>query len=92
MKNYIELQITETKRVMSAMLADAALLKSVESAAGACIDCLNNGNKILLVGNGGSAGDAQHIAGEFVSRFALFTIPSNIGTILSGIFDLKKRR
>ncbi len=26
--------------------------------------------KVLLVGNGGSAADAQHIAGEFVSRFA----------------------
>jgi D-sedoheptulose 7-phosphate isomerase len=28
------------------------------------------GNKIMLAGNGGSAADAQHIAGEFVSRFA----------------------
>jgi D-sedoheptulose 7-phosphate isomerase len=26
------------------------------------------GGKILLMGNGGSAADAQHIAGEFVSR------------------------
>ncbi len=29
------------------------------------------GNKILLCGNGGSAGDAQHIAGELVNRFLL---------------------
>jgi D-sedoheptulose 7-phosphate isomerase len=28
------------------------------------------GNKVLLFGNGGSAGDAQHIAAEFVGRFA----------------------
>jgi phosphoheptose isomerase len=28
------------------------------------------GGKILLAGNGGSAADAQHIAGEFVSHFA----------------------
>ena len=27
------------------------------------------GNKVLLCGNGGSAGDAQHIAAEFVGRF-----------------------
>jgi D-sedoheptulose 7-phosphate isomerase len=27
------------------------------------------GNKLLLVGNGGSAADAQHIAAEFVNRF-----------------------
>ena len=29
----------------------------------------NNGNKILLCGNGGSASDCNHIAAEFVSRF-----------------------
>lgn len=32
-------------------------------------ECLFNGNKILLFGNGGSASDAQHIAAEFVGRF-----------------------
>jgi D-sedoheptulose 7-phosphate isomerase len=31
-------------------------------------DCLKKGNKILLCGNGGSAADAQHIAGELVVR------------------------
>ena len=29
---------------------------------------MQNGGKALFAGNGGSAGDAQHIAGEFVSR------------------------
>src|SRR5512139_261985 len=32
---------------------------------------LKKGNKILLFGNGGSAADAQHIAGEFVNRFLI---------------------
>jgi len=32
-------------------------------------DCIRNGNKVLLFGNGGSAGDAQHIAAEFTGRF-----------------------
>jgi D-sedoheptulose 7-phosphate isomerase len=32
---------------------------------------LARGNKILLCGNGGSAGDAQHLAGEFVNRFLI---------------------
>lgn len=31
---------------------------------------LRNGGKLLLAGNGGSAADAQHIAAEFLSRFA----------------------
>ncbi len=33
--------------------------------------CLVNGGKILLCGNGGSAADAQHIAAEFVCRFRI---------------------
>ena len=55
---------------MSAMLADVTLLATVEAAANACVKCLKQGGKILLAGNGGSAADAQHIAGELVSRFA----------------------
>lgn len=70
MRDYITGQIQETQRVASAMLADDALLARVEAAAEACITALNNSGKILLAGNGGSAADAQHIAGEFVSRFA----------------------
>ena len=70
MRSYITGQIQETQQVMLAMLADEVLLARVEAAAEACIAALNNGGKILLAGNGGSAADAQHIAGEFVSRFA----------------------
>ncbi|MCX7218015.1 MAG: D-sedoheptulose 7-phosphate isomerase [Burkholderiales bacterium] len=70
MKNYILSQITEAQRVMSAMLSDIGLVSATEAASKACITCLQNGGKILLAGNGGSAADAQHIAGEFVSRFA----------------------
>jgi D-sedoheptulose 7-phosphate isomerase len=70
MKSYITAQIQETQQVMAAMLTDEALLARVASAAEACIIALTNGGKVLLAGNGGSAADAQHIAGEFVSRFA----------------------
>jgi D-sedoheptulose 7-phosphate isomerase len=34
------------------------------------VGALGKGNKVLLFGNGGSAADAQHIAAEFVGRFA----------------------
>lgn len=70
MQHYIAAQISEAQRVMSAMLADEALLSTLAAAAGTCIECMQRGGKILLAGNGGSAADAQHIAGEFVSRFA----------------------
>jgi D-sedoheptulose 7-phosphate isomerase len=35
-----------------------------------CVAAYRRGNRILLAGNGGSAADAQHIAAEFVSRYA----------------------
>ena len=69
LKDYIYKEIEGCKSVMEKMLNNPNLLKSVESASQACIASLNNGNKILLAGNGGSAADAQHIAGELVSRF-----------------------
>ena len=34
-----------------------------------CTNCLKNGNKILIAGNGGSAADSQHFAAELVGRF-----------------------
>ena len=75
MRDYIKGQIQKSQKSLSAMLADHALLARVEAAAESCITALNNSGKILLAGNGGSAADAQHIAGEFVGRFA-FDRPS----------------
>ena len=43
------------------------IVRVVEAVTGA----LKAGNKILLFGNGGSAADAQHVAGEFVNRFII---------------------
>jgi D-sedoheptulose 7-phosphate isomerase len=34
-------------------------------------ECFNSGGKLLIAGNGGSAGDAQHLAAEFVNRFVI---------------------
>lgn len=70
MRDYIAKQFSETQRIMSAMLADAGLIAAAGAAAQACIDSLRRGGKVLFAGNGGSAADAQHMAGEFVSRFA----------------------
>jgi D-sedoheptulose 7-phosphate isomerase len=48
--------------------ADRALLDAMAAIADLVIDALRAGGKILIAGNGGSAADAQHIAGEFLSR------------------------
>lgn len=54
-------------------------------------ECFKGGGKLLIIGNGGSAADAQHLAAEFVNRFeierpplpalALTTDTSNITSI-----------
>jgi D-sedoheptulose 7-phosphate isomerase len=49
--------------------SDASMLSSAGKIAAAIISALRSGNKLLLVGNGGSAGDAQHIAAEIVGRY-----------------------
>ena len=63
---------------ISAIVADSLEVKrryfaehaaDVERAATMMADCFRAGGKLLLVGNGGSAADAQHIAGEFINRF-----------------------
>ena len=46
-------------------------LGSLSQIATAFIQALSAGNKLLFCGNGGSAADAQHVAAEFVGRFAL---------------------
>lgn len=67
--NYIINQIQQSEEIIRAIRQDEKLLDNVQSAANACINALKSGKKIMLAGNGGSASDAQHIAGEFVSRF-----------------------
>ena len=63
--------VAETQHVISAMLVDQHLLSAVQAAAEICIECIRRGGKLLLAGNGGSAAEAQHFAGEFVGKFAL---------------------
>ena len=45
------------------------LTDAIADSAELCINCIKNGGKILLFGNGGSASDAQHIAAELVGRY-----------------------
>ncbi|MDR0292386.1 MAG: D-sedoheptulose 7-phosphate isomerase [Elusimicrobium sp.] len=47
------------------------LAAKAEELAGVIINCYQNGGKVILMGNGGSAADAQHIAAEFVGRYKL---------------------
>ena len=48
---------------------DATMLSAARKIADVMIAALRSGHKILIAGNGGSAGDAQHIAAEIVGRY-----------------------
>jgi D-sedoheptulose 7-phosphate isomerase len=52
-------------------VADRGFLSAVGEITGVITDCYRDGGKLLIAGNGGSAGDAQHIAAEFLSRYLL---------------------
>ncbi len=65
----IQNQILETIGNLTNIAEDQRFLDRVGTIASVCTEALRNGNKILFAGNGGSAADAQHLAGELVSRF-----------------------
>jgi D-sedoheptulose 7-phosphate isomerase len=69
MKQYINDEFAKALANFGRMQGDAALAAQIEAAVTLCVDALRNGRKILFAGNGGSAADAQHWAGELVSRF-----------------------
>ena len=69
MKQLIRQRIEESIAVKKALLSDENLLDTVAGLAEAVISVISSGGRILLCGNGGSASDALHVAGELVGRF-----------------------
>lgn len=68
-EKYIKESLYETNKVMTQLNSDKEIQKIIFEISNICSDAINDGKKIMLAGNGGSAADAQHIAGELVSRF-----------------------
>jgi len=66
---YISNQVKKSIDVKQKLLDSQELMDLIQEVALKCVEVYKNGNKTLIAGNGGSAADAQHIAGEFVSRF-----------------------
>ena len=62
--------IGDSISVKKKILEDEGLVNSLHEIADECISAFRQGNRVLLAGNGGSAADAQHIAAEFVGRYA----------------------
>jgi D-sedoheptulose 7-phosphate isomerase len=56
--------------VKQKLFQNVVLVSMMAEVSRVIVDALQQGNKLFLYGNGGSAADAQHIAAEFVGRFA----------------------
>jgi D-sedoheptulose 7-phosphate isomerase len=60
--------LTRSRGVVEAAIDDPAFIATIEAISDLVTEALAGGRKLLLAGNGGSAADAQHLAGEFLSR------------------------
>lgn len=69
LNGYIDSEFDKSIKLLNAMAADAGLRELVARVVAMSVEALKRGNKLLFAGNGGSAADAQHWAGELVSRF-----------------------
>ena len=66
---YVKSHFEDSIQVKNQILQDKALIELIQKVALITTNAYKNGFKTMLAGNGGRAADAQHIAGEFVSRF-----------------------
>ncbi len=69
MQDIIKQRIRDSIDVKQSLLENEELLIKVEWLTNEIIKAIKNGNKLILCGNGGSASDALHFAGEIVGRF-----------------------
>lgn len=69
MKEIMKQRIKDSIEVKKRLLENEELLNSLEGLVNEIIDSIRNGHKLVLCGNGGSASDALHFAGEIVGRF-----------------------
>ena len=66
---FISETIQQSINVKQNILADRSFIALIAQVANTAVKIYRSGHKIMLAGNGGSAADAQHLAGELVNRF-----------------------
>ncbi|MDO4188673.1 MAG: D-sedoheptulose 7-phosphate isomerase [Lachnospiraceae bacterium] len=95
----IKSQISDSVDVKNKIYEDEVLLNTIADASDKITECYKNGHMLLLCGNGGSAGDAQHIAGEMVARFRIerkalsalaFNTNSSVVTAIGNDYEYNK--
>ncbi|MBU5477623.1 D-sedoheptulose 7-phosphate isomerase [Eubacterium sp. MSJ-13] len=71
MKELMKKRIKDSINVKNKLLENIELLENMENLINEIIIAIKNGHKLVLCGNGGSASDALHFAGEIVGRFVM---------------------
>lgn len=69
MKETIQFELTSHKEVIEKVID--SLQCDIEKVCEITLETIREGKKIILMGNGGSAADAQHIAAEFTGRYKI---------------------
>mgnify|MGYP002633324571 CR=1 FL=1 len=71
----VQKRVEESISVKTALFVDQNAMSQIVKVAQQCANSLKQGGKIILAGNGGSFGDAQHISAEFTSKLMRDRIP-----------------
>lgn len=99
MKEYIKKQMYESYDLKQAICENESILELILLIAKDIIGAYKRGKKVLIAGNGGSAADAQHLAGELVNRFYFdrpglpciaLTTDTSVLTAISNDYSLEK--
>ena len=69
--DYVSDYLRRSAAALDAAVKDPGFRRIIEDIANAIGGALKKGGKLMIAGNGGSAADAQHLAGEFLSRFSI---------------------
>ncbi len=92
-------QLEASAANLAAMADDVSLQQTMAQVVDLCVKALQKGNKLLFAGNGGSAADAQHLAGEMVARFnydrpglpaLALTVDSSVMTAVSNDYGFEE--
>ena len=71
MTDLVRKQLQQSIDTMTRVLNDESIHKTVVEAGRLTADAMQQGRKLMVCGNGGSAADAQHLVAEFVSRLTV---------------------
>lgn len=99
MEKIVKEILNESIRVKNKIVDDPSLLSQICKISSIIIEAYRKKNKVILFGNGGSAADAQHVAGELVNRLQMerealpaiaLTTDSSVLTSIANDYDYSR--